>query len=133
MTISAFEAAQARCRFSLATDGVLNMLQIKRAFSNTTPFFIYESAPLPLDEPWHLPHTGNAPNDADVLAAQAEGARMAMGDQAPSAPADLDEPIDGFWRRVREDDLAAARGILGWSLALLSVVATASAVAWALR
>ena len=43
---------------------------------------------------------------------------MAMGDQAPSEPMPL-----------REDELAAARGIFGWSLAMLCVIAVVALVA----
>jgi hypothetical protein len=137
---SAFEAAQARCRFRLATDEVMHMLQFSRdGGPHTTPFFVYYSEPMPLDRACgtlECRQGRGAPCATgcqdERLSAQAEGARMGMGDMAPSAPADLDA-IDGFWRRAREDDLAAARGILGWSLALLSVVATVSAVAWVLR
>lgn len=101
-----------------------------RDFVNTSPFFVHQSRPMP------LPACGTdacrqgrgAPCGTgcdEVISAQAEGARMGMGNQAPSAPMPLrmtDQEVGETWGNV-----------IGWPLGVLAVVATVAAVAAALR
>lgn len=105
----------------------------RRDFDNTSPFYIHESRPMP------LPACGTAAcrqgrgapcrtGCAEVLSAQAAGARMAMGDQAPSAPVPLAP------RRMTPEEVGEACGnVIGWPLGVLAAVATVAAVAAVLR
>lgn len=104
-----------------------------RDFVNTTPLFIHESRPMP------LPACGTeacrqgrgAPCStgcAEALSAQAAGARMAMGDQAPSAPMPLAP------RRMTPEEVGEAWGnVIGWPLGVLCVIAVVAAVVAVLR
>jgi hypothetical protein len=130
--LDAYTAAQARCRFRLATDEVMMALQFGRdGGPHTKPFFVYESAPMPLcgtlkcaqgrGEPcWTgctvtLSTAGSGGGNG--LAAQADAARIGGGNQAPSEPAPLDESVGGFWGRVTDQERGEAWGnVVGWGI-----------------
>lgn len=58
-------------------------------FVNTSPFFIHDTSPGTLED-WHLPHMGNAPNDAEIESCVIAGARMGGGMQEVSQPMPLE-------------------------------------------
>ena len=143
LAIDAYTEAQARCRFRLATDEVMQMLQFSRDGGPHTAPLIYETGPMPLcgtdkcnqgrGEPCATGCTVTlstaGSGGGDGLAAQADAARIGGGNQAPSAPAPLDESVGGFWHRVTEQERGEAWGNV-WGVAV--VIGLAVWAAWAM-
>lgn len=131
LAIDAYTAAQARCSFRLATDEVMMALQFGRdGGPHTTPFFVYESAPMPLCGSLDCRQGRGEPCATGCdLTAQADAARIGGGNQAPSEPAPLDDSIGGFWGRVTEQERGEAWGNV-WGVAI--VLGLAVWAAWAM-
>jgi hypothetical protein len=100
----------------------MQMLQFSRDGGPHTAPLIYETGPMPLCGTLDCRQGRGEPCATGCeLTAQADAARIGGGNQAPSEPAPLDESVGGFWHRVRDDDIAAARGIFGWAIAAVLV------------
>lgn len=81
---------------------------MRQDFAHTSPFYIHESRPAPLER-----GTIITDEEAERIACQAEGARMAMGDLQPSSPMPLTDQERG----------EALGNLFGWPLAIIAVVA----------